>query len=358
MAADVERMARERREAEREERKRATREREERERLAVERLAAQRRAERENEEASLALARRLMAEDAAAEGLLPAAALEALPPPRPAVAAPRSREAVVAALADWIATQPGRTARSCDIPKFFKAHPELRKPEKGYQWLTAKLLASQGLSRRPGNGYFIIECAAGTDSFSEPGGDDDQTCAVCMDRVPDHRVDCPAEHQFCLSCIREWFDRLNTSCPTCKRDVTGAFPLVQRAAATVRRPPRQPVPTPPPARRQVVSPETTPATPAWGNQPPPPPPAPPAPPPPPPPPGPGDSEAAKNRAMAELLRSLDDFEQRYAQLFEDNMVTIDCIAHLEREDWRELGVPIGHKSRIISRVRELHPDLW
>ena len=168
------------------------------------------------------------------------------------------------------------------------------------------------------------------------------------------KVDCPAEHEFCLSCIREWFDRLNTSCPTCKRDVTGAFPLVQRAAATVRRPPRQPVPTPPPARRQVVSPETTPGTPAWGNQPPPPPPLPP----PPPPPGPGDSEAAKNRAMAELLRSLDDFEQRYAQLFEDNMVTIDCIAHLEREDWRELGVPIGHKSRIISRVRELHPDLW
>ena len=107
--------------------------------------------------------------------------------------------------------------------------------------------------------------------------------------------------------------------------------------------------------REVIRLERTPQEPRWlggGAA------SPPPPPPPPPPPGPGDSEAAKNRAMAELLRSLDDFEQRYAQLFEDNMVTIDCIAHLEREDWRELGVPIGHKSRIISRVRELHPDLW
>ena len=110
-----------------------------------------------------------------------------------------------------------------------------------------------------------------------------------------------------------------------------------------------------PARhQQVVSPEPSPV---WGDTPPPPPPLPGPPPPPPPgPPGP-DALGAENRAMAELLRSLD-LEDKYAALFAENEIDINAIPCLQREDWRDLGVPIGHKSRIVSRVRELHPEVF
>ena len=82
-------------------------------------------------------------------------------------------------------------------------------------------------------------------------------------------------------------------------------------------------------------------------------------PPPPPPPGPPGPDAlgAENRAMAELLRSLD-LEDKYAALFAENEIDINAIPCLQREDWRDLGVPIGHKSRIVSRVRELHPEVF
>ena len=220
------------------------------------------------------------------------------------------------------------------MPKFFAAHPELRKPEKGLQWLTPKLLASKGLQRRSAPGGFVIE-------ETLPTADDDATCTVCLERQPDHRVDCPAGHEFCLSCIEQWFGREQNSCPSCKQPVTEAVRVGARVA-----------PTPP--RHQVVSPEPSPV---WGDTPPPPPPLPGPPPPPPPgPPGP-DALGAENRAMAELLRSLD-LEDKYAALFAENEIDINAIPCLQREDWRDLGVPIGHKSRIVSRVRELHPEVF
>ena len=70
-----------------------------------------------------------------------------------------------------------------------------------------------------------------------------------------------------------------------------------------------------------------------------------------------DALGAENRAMAELLRSLD-LEDKYAVLFAENEIDINAIPCLQREDWRDLGVPIGHKSRIVSRVRELHPEVF
>ena len=47
-----------------------------------------------------------------------------------------------------------------------------------------------------------------------------------------------------------------------------------------------------------------------------------------------------------------------AALFAENEIDINAIPCLQREDWRDLGVPIGHKSRIVSRVRELHPEVF
>ena len=257
--------------------------------------------------------------------------------PTSAGTAPRSRGAVVAALAEWVAKRlPARTHSNDISNKFYRENPELGKlgkPPKGLSWLTDELLATKNLLRRPAPGGFVIEAL--------PSADDDATCTVCLERQPDHRVDCPAGHEFCLSCIEQWFSRQQNSCPSCKQPVTEAVRVGARVA-----------PTPP--RHQVVSPEPSPV---WGDTPPPPPPLPGPPPPPPPgPPGP-DALGAENRAMAELLRSLD-LEDKYAALFAENEIDINAIPCLQREDWRDLGVPIGHKSRIVSRVRELHPEVF
>ena len=35
-----------------------------------------------------------------------------------------------------------------------------------------------------------------------------------------------------------------------------------------------------------------------------------------------------------------------------------AIPALERDDWVELGVPIGHRARIIKEHKSLHPEMW
>ena len=35
-----------------------------------------------------------------------------------------------------------------------------------------------------------------------------------------------------------------------------------------------------------------------------------------------------------------------------------AIPALERDDWVELGVPLGHRARIIKEHKALHPELW
>ena len=41
-----------------------------------------------------------------------------------------------------------------------------------------------------------------------------------------------------------------------------------------------------------------------------------------------------------------------------NGVDFLAIPALERDDWVELGVPIGHRARIIKEHKSLHPEMW
>ena len=41
-----------------------------------------------------------------------------------------------------------------------------------------------------------------------------------------------------------------------------------------------------------------------------------------------------------------------------NGVDFLAIPALERDDWVELGVPIGHRARIVKEHKALHPEMW
>ena len=80
-----------------------------------------------------------------------------------------------------------------------------------------------------------------------------------------------------------------------------------------------------------------------------------APPPPPPvaveaPPAPRPKDIAAFLAALEL--------PQYAGGFVANGVDFLAIPALERDDWVELGVPIGHRARIVKEHKALHPELW
>ena len=49
---------------------------------------------------------------------------------------------------------------------------------------------------------------------------------------------------------------------------------------------------------------------------------------------------------------------QYAGGFVANGVDFLAIPALERDDWVELGVPIGHRARIIKEHKSLHPEMW
>ena len=49
---------------------------------------------------------------------------------------------------------------------------------------------------------------------------------------------------------------------------------------------------------------------------------------------------------------------QYAGGFVANGVDFLAIPALERDDWVELGVPIGHRARIIKEHKAFHPELW
>ena len=49
---------------------------------------------------------------------------------------------------------------------------------------------------------------------------------------------------------------------------------------------------------------------------------------------------------------------QYAGGFVANGVDFLAIPALERDDWVELGVPIGHRARIIKEHKALHPEMW
>ena len=49
---------------------------------------------------------------------------------------------------------------------------------------------------------------------------------------------------------------------------------------------------------------------------------------------------------------------QYAGGFVANGVDFLAIPALERDDWVELGVPIGHRARIVKEHKALHPEMW
>ena len=84
-----------------------------------------------------------------------------------------------------------------------------------------------------------------------------------------------------------------------------------------------------------------------------------------------DASGGATAGGAYLLRAKERYNARVAEgakaykkssdiaaLFAENEIDINAIPCLQREDWRDLGVPIGHKARIVSRVRELHPEVF
>ena len=79
----------------------------------------------------------------------------------------------------------------------------------------------------------------------------------------------------------------------------------------------------------------------------------------PPPPPPAAIEAtppSRPKDIAAFLAALE--LPQYAGGFVANGVDFLAIPALERDDWVELGVPIGHRARIIKEHKALHPELW
>ena len=82
----------------------------------------------------------------------------------------------------------------------------------------------------------------------------------------------------------------------------------------------------------------------------------PAAPPPPPPAAVEAPPAPRPKDIAAFLASLE--LPQYAGGFAANGVDFLAIPALERDDWVELGVPIGHRARIVKEHKQLHPELW
>ena len=79
-------------------------------------------------------------------------------------------------------------------------------------------------------------------------------------------------------------------------------------------------------------------------------------PPPPPPVAVEAPPASRPKDIAAFLAALE--LPQYAGGFVANGVDFLAIPALERDDWVELGVPIGHRARIIKEHKALHPELW
>ena len=100
------------------------------------------------------------------------------------------------------------------------------------------------------------------------------------------------------------------------------------------------VPDAPPAEATPVSPAVAPADA----------------PPPPPPVAVEATPASRPKDIAAFLAALE--LPQYAGGFVANGVDFLAIPALERDDWVELGVPIGHRARIVKEHKALHPEMW
>ena len=66
--------------------------------------------------------------------------------------------------------------------------------------------------------------------------------------------------------------------------------------------------------------------------------------------------ASRPKDISAFLASLE--LPQYAGGFVANGVDFLAIPALERDDWVELGVPIGHRARIVKEHKALHPEMW
>ena len=66
--------------------------------------------------------------------------------------------------------------------------------------------------------------------------------------------------------------------------------------------------------------------------------------------------AHKGDKVAALL--IDAGVPQYRQRFAENDVDLDALRVLEEEDWKALGVSVGHKAKIRSAHKARHPALW
>ena len=78
--------------------------------------------------------------------------------------------------------------------------------------------------------------------------------------------------------------------------------------------------------------------------------------PPPPPAAINAPPAPRPKDIAAFLAALE--LPQYAGGFVANGVDFLAIPALERDDWVELGVPIGHRARIVKEHKALHPEMW
>ncbi len=111
--------------------------------------------------------------------------------------------------------------------------------------------------------------------------------------------------------------------------------------------PDAPPPAPPAAAPPPAAVEATPGSPAV---------APADAPPPPPPAAVEATPPSRPKDIAAFLAALE--LPQYAGGFVANGVDFLAIPALERDDWVELGVPIGHRARIIKEHKALHPEMW
>ena len=50
--------------------------------------------------------------------------------------------------------------------------------------------------------------------------------------------------------------------------------------------------------------------------------------------------------------------RQYYEPFVENEIDVLAIPALEREEWAELGVPLGHRARIKQAHKNRHPEMW
>ena len=72
----------------------------------------------------------------------------------------------------------------------------------------------------------------------------------------------------------------------------------------------------------------------------------------------GSAQQAQAQAQAPNPKGFREGELRRASGFVANGVDFLAIPALERDDWVELGVPIGHRAHIIKEHKSLHPEMW